>query len=193
MAVRATVLAMAALAAFAIIAPAEAHPESAAPSLRADVIAVGHSPAVVPPHTQWSGFLQLSADSDVTAAYYQVCRVGDACFAPPTLATKVGDRFEFDTNDYLANGRPVDYEPGWRLGVTWVLQEPAANGTMMSTRFPEGPDLASQACQGDAASSCAEQHYFVFDIPVEEKPAPSIPVLWSVATLTLLAAILRRR
>src|SRR5207249_4620623 len=105
-----------------------AHAESEAPALRPDVLAAGHEPAVVPPHTQWRGFLQLRPGSNVTVAYYQICRVGAACFAPPAPAARGGDTFRFDTTDYTVNGRPVDYQPGWRLGVVWRLNETRPGG-----------------------------------------------------------------
>jgi hypothetical protein len=184
---------LAVAAALCLVAgPTQAHPESAAPSLRSDVVAAGHSPDVVPPHSQWMGFLDLAPGSNVTSAYYQVCRVGEACFAPPTLAIRDGDRFKFHSSDYLANGRAVDYQAGWHLGVTWVLEETAANGTSRSLRFPEGPDLASAECQGDAALACAEAHYFVFDVAAGPKAAPSPPGLWLALALAALAAALRK-
>jgi hypothetical protein len=192
---RLALLAIAAIAVTALAvlpAPAAAHPESAAPSLRPDVVRAGHEPDVVQPHTQWQGFLEMAPDSNVTAAYYQVCRVGQACFAPPTPAEKVGTTFRFDTSGYLANGRPVDYEAGWRLGVTWILEERLANGTTSAVRFPLGPDVESPACQGDAALGCAEAHYLAFDIPAEERGSPSVPAGLVLAALAVFAAAARR-
>lgn len=190
------VVAVAALAAALGLAPiADGHPESAAPALRSDVVRAGHEPEVVQPHSQWRGFLELRDGHDVTAAFYQVCRVGDACFAPPAPATAVGEgRFEFDTSEYLANGRPVDYEAGWRLGVTWVLEERQANGSTMAVRFPAGPDLASPECMGDAALACSEQHYLAFDVAGKAggRGAPSAGV-GALATLSLLAAASQSR
>jgi hypothetical protein len=171
---------------------ASAHPESAAPSLRTDVVRAGHEPEVVQPHTQWEGFLELTAGSNVTAAFYQVCRVGQACFAPPTPAHKDGPSFRFDTSDYLANGRPVDYEPGWRIGVTWILEERLPNGTTASVRFPVGPDVNSPECQGEAALPCAEAHYLAFDIPAEERDSPGTTSTLLFAALAAIAVALHR-
>jgi len=176
------------LALAAVAAPAGAYPESAAPSLRPDVLRAGHAPEVVAPHTQWQGFLELRPDSNVTAAFYQVCRVGQACFAPPAPATDVGDRsFRFDTSQYLANGRPVDYQPGWRLGVTWLLEERLPNGTTQTTRFPVGPDVLAPDCQGEAALACAEAHYLAFDLPADDRPSPSLPLPTVLLALALVA------
>ena len=168
--------------------PSAAHPEAAAPTLRADVVRAGHEPEVVEPHTQWRGFLELQAGTNVTAAFYQVCRVGQACFAPPAPATDVGDRsFRFDTSQYLANGRPVDYQPGWRLGVTWLLEERLPNGTTQTTRFPVGPDVLAPDCQGEAALACAEAHYLAFDLPADDRPSPGLPVPTVLLALALVA------
>ncbi|HJQ93042.1 MAG TPA: hypothetical protein VJ874_02020 [Candidatus Thermoplasmatota archaeon] len=192
-------LAVAALTALLLPAPAAGHPESAAPSLRPDVFRAGHEPEVVMPHTQWTGFLELEPGTNVTAAYYQVCRVGQACFAPPTPATRVlsagegGPGFRFDTATYLANGKPVDYEAGWRIGVTWLLEERLANGTTQMARFPAGPDVLSPECQGDAAMACAEAHYLAFDIPAEGRDSPPAPLLSLLAALGLAAFAARLR
>ena len=199
-------LLLAAATAAALLAPTStAHPESAAPTLRGDVVRAGHEPEVVEPHTQWRGFLELRADTNVTAAYYQVCRVGQACFAPPTAAEKVEGRpgssgagstaavlFRFDTSTYLANGRPVDYEAGWRIGVTWLLEERLDNGTTQLVRFPLGPDVLSPECQGDAALACAEAHYLAFDIPAAGRDASSMAAL-PVLALALAALAARSR
>ncbi|MHB1261213.1 MAG: hypothetical protein ACYC2H_05805 [Thermoplasmatota archaeon] len=178
----------------AVAAPAGAHPESAAPSLRPDVLRAGHLPEAVAPHTQWQGFIDLLPESSVTAAYYQVCRVGQACFAPPAPATEVGNKsFRFDTSQYLANGRPVDYQPGWRLGVTWLLEERLPNGTTQAVRFPAGPDVLAPECQGQAALSCAEAHYLAFDLPAEERSSPGMRISVGLLALTLAAFAAARR
>lgn len=177
--------------AFVVVAAASvhAHPESAAPSLRPDVVAAWHEPAELEPHTQWQGFLALSPDSNVTAAAYQICRVGQTCFAPPTPAQRLPNgTWRFDTVDYTVNGRPVDYEAGWRLGVKWWLTE----GGDRTVEFPAGPDLASDACGGDAALACAEAHYLAFDLPPASKGSPHVPVAALLASLALVAATVRR-
>ncbi|MFA5943407.1 MAG: hypothetical protein WC876_02960 [Candidatus Thermoplasmatota archaeon] len=181
------------LATLALGLPATAHPESAAPQLRADVLGAGHDPVVVAAHTQWQGFLALAPGSNVTAAFYQVCRVGQACFAPPAPAEKTGDTFRFDTSAYLANGRPVDYEPGWRLGVTWLLEERLPNGTTQTVRFPVGPDVLAPECQGEAALACAEAHYLAFDIAAEPRESPGLPGAMLLLVVAALAATVWRR
>lgn len=183
------------LAAALLATAASAYAESEAPSLRADVVRAGHEPAPLPPHVQWTGFLELAESSNVTAAWYQVCRVGDACFAPPTPAMREGSRFSFNTSGYLANGRPVDYEPGWRLGVTWLLEETTPDGGNRTVRFPEGPDLASEECFGDAALGCSELHYLVFEVAGDGqgRGASAPPAVGMAVALALAAAIRRLR
>jgi len=180
------------VAMLAALPMAVAHAESEAPALRPDVVAAGHEPAVVQPHTQWRGFLTLAPGSNVTGAFYQVCRVGAACFAPPTAAVREGATFRFDTSDYKVAGRPVDYQPGWRLGVVWLLNETAADGTATVATFPDGPDLSSPGCAGDAAASCAEAHYLAFDVAAapHRSPAPG-PGLMALAAGAV--AVLRRQ
>lgn len=187
--VAAALLALAAL-------PAAAYDESDAGLLRPDVLEAGHAPAVVQPHTQWQGHLTLRPGHRVVAAQYQICRVGEACFAPPAPATRVGnDTFQFDTADYKAGGHPVDYQPGWRLGVQWLLTERADNGTLRQAAFPAGPDASDPACKGDArALACQERHYLAFDVaPAAANPAPLPGLVAPVAALLGVAWRVGRR
>jgi hypothetical protein len=142
----------------------------------------------VQPHTQWHGFLALRPGHAVVSAQYQLCRVGQACFAPPAPAARAGnDTFTFDTADYRAGGQPVDYQAGWRIGVQWILTERAANGTLVQTSFPQGPGPADPACAGDqAAVACQERHYLAFEMPPAAKAAPA-PA--AAVTLLLLLAL----
>lgn len=177
--------ALALLALVALLPPAAAHAESEAPELRDDVAATWHEPASPPPHTQWHAFLELRPDANVTAVHYQVCRVGQACFAPPTPAGRLANgTFSLDTAGYLANGRPVDYQAGWRLGVKWFLD---------GQEFPAGPDLSSPECAGDAAMACSERHYFVFTMGGDGRKPAASPGLPLVVGLLAVAACWTRR
>ncbi|MCA1810454.1 MAG: hypothetical protein LC623_00380 [Halobacteriales archaeon] len=178
----------------ALLPPAAAHAEQDAALLRPDVLRAGHAPDAVEPHRQWTGFLVLRPGHNVTAAQYQICRVGQACFAPPSPATRVGnDTFAFDTADYKANGKPVDYQPGWRIGVQWVLTEGAGNATRQSL-FPQGPGPGDPACAGDAAAlACQEQHYLAFDMAPVAKESPAQGVALPVAALLALGVAGRAR
>lgn len=179
-----------ALLALASSWPVQAHPESSAPTLRPDVLRAWHEPFDLAAHEQWHGFLQFAPGSNVTAAAYQVCQVGKTCFAPPAPAEDLGNgTFGFDTQDYTVNGQPVDYEPGWRLGVKWFLTESPGNRTV---EFPRGPDLSSPECAGDGALDCSEQHYLTFDLPAAPKGAPLGP-LAILALMMALAAMAGRR
>lgn len=182
------------LLAVALLPVAAAHAERDAPLLRPDVLRAGHTPAIVQPHTQWQGFLELRPGHNVTAAQYQICRVGQSCFAPPAPATRVGnDTFTFDTAAYRANGKPVDYQPGWRIGVQWILTERTANGTRLAV-FPQGPGPSDPECASDAgALACQEQHYLAFDLPPAAKGTPLPGVALPVLALAGLAWRARRR
>lgn len=179
-------LLVAALLLACMASAASAHPEEDAPDLHPDVVRAWHEPEVVEPGTQWSGFLQLRAGHDVGKVWYQVCDAGDGvCFAPLHAAQGLAnDTYRFDTVDYLANGRPVDWQPGWRVGVRWFLaatEAPDSNGTWV----PMAPADPNEAV-------AIEDLYLTFDIPgdgARRAPAPSIA--WT--SLALAALALQRR
>lgn len=188
LAVRSRVAALVWVALVIVAAPhAAAYPENQAANLRIDIVAAGHEPAEVAPHTQWSAFLTVTPDSNITAASYQVCRVGAACFAPPTPANRTGDTFRFSTRDVPANA--VDFQPHWLIGVKWILTA----RDLSQQAFPQGPDLLSPACQGAASMSCQEQHYLTFAIAEEPAKSSSVPGLPAAALACLVAAVLRVR
>lgn len=177
----------------ALAAPlAAAWPESAAPSLRPDVAVAWHAPAEVQPHTQWQAFLQLAPASNVTAVQYQVCRVGEpACFAPPHPAARLANgTWAFDTRDYKAGGQPVDYQPGWRLGVKWLLQE--GDGTAF-VAFPPGTPLEDPSCRGDGAAACLESHYLTFQVAGSPASSPPASVVALLLVLAAAAGVRRAR
>lgn len=133
-------LLVAALLLACMAAAAAAHPEADAPSLHPDVVRAWHEPEPVRPGGQWSGFLQLRPGHGFANVSYQVCDVADGvCFSFPHPARDVGnDTFRFDTADYLANGKPVEWQAGWRVGIRWFLADAEGNGTWVP-RTPPGP------------------------------------------------------
>ncbi len=159
--------------------PAAGYAESEAPALRPDVLAAGHAPEIVAPHTQWSGTLSFRPGSNVTAASYQICRVGMACFAPPAVAQRDGDTFRFHTSNYTVAGKPVDYQAGWRVGVKWILTEGEPDGAPGGTRvmaFPSGLSPDDPACAGEAqAMECQESHYVAFNVAGDARGTPGAP------------------
>jgi hypothetical protein len=161
----------------------QAYPESAAPSLNPLVKAAWHEPEVVKAGTQWRGFLQLQENHSVERAHYQVCNVGDGfCFAPLTPAHHIGnDTFSFDTNDYLANGVPVHWKAGWRVGVHWYLEHRDGN----TTWIPRAPPAVDEQVP-------LEDLYLTFDIPADKKGAPGLAAA-SLIVAVAGAARLRRR
>jgi hypothetical protein len=176
----------------ALAMPAAAYDEADAGLLRPDmVLSAGHLPTRVPAHTQWQGILTLRPGNHVLSAQYQVCRVGQACFAPPAPAQRHGDTFVFDTANYTAGGRSVDYQAGWRIGVQWLLTEDAGMNETRTETFPEGRDLSGAGCAADPLG-CQETHYIAFDMEPAAHAAPGAAVL-PVAALLLGAAGARRR
>jgi hypothetical protein len=172
------------VAALLLLTPlAAALTEDQAPMIDDRVVRAWHEPAIVQPGTQWQGFLQLREDSNVTAASYQVCNVADGvCFAPPQPAQAVAaGTFGFDTSNYTANGQPIRYEAGWRLGVKWYLQ--LADGTT---------DCLPAPCPNGTAGGSLDDHYLTFDLPrAPAHGAPGLP-LAALMALILLAASARR-
>lgn len=157
------------------------------------VEAAGHSPDPVPPGTQWQGFIRFAAGHNITEARYQICRVGEACFAPPILAASDDGRtFRFDTAHYKdpVYDEPIRYEAGWRIGVQWVLTMQESDGPVL---FPEGIPFSDPRCDDDPVG-CSETHYIAFDM-AEAKRGEDVPgmhlVLLTVALLVV--AALRRR
>ena len=183
---RLRLLAILCAVAAALAAPALAHSEAAAPSLDPRVEAAWHEPAVVEPHTQWQGFLQLRTGADVVSASYQICRVGLACFAPPAQAVRdVDGALRFDTTDYTVAGpdgaRPVDYQAGWRVGVKWLLTDAGGNTTSLPP---------SAHCAADAGAECLEAEYLAFDIA---SPASRSTPLGPLSLLGVAAALMVAR
>lgn len=183
MAVRSLTIALALLA----LAPAvTAHSESAAPLLRPDVVRVWHDPAQVVSGEAWHGYLQLAPDSNVSAAYFQVCRVGQACFNPPTPAHRLENgTYTFSSADI---GEGVDLASGWHVGVRWWLDE--RNGTRLtSARFP-----VETPCD-ETSLECSESHYFSFDVAEAPKHAflPGVGLLPLATALAAVALAARAR
>lgn len=182
-------LLVAALLLACMAAAASAHPEAAAPTLSPLVVRAWHEPDPVDPVGQWSGFLQLRAGHNITMVAYQVCDVADGvCFSFPHGARAVGnDTFRFDTQEYLANGHPVDWQPGWRVGVRWFLGDGSGNGTWV----PRAPPAPTETVP-------IEDLYLTFAIPGgKERGAPGMSVgllaLCMLCATTLAASAPRGR
>lgn len=153
--------------------PASAVPEAEAPRLRADVLGVSHRPEVVEAGGDFEGILELRPGSNVTQAWVQVCRVGQACFAPPVAVERSGHVFAFRFSGPAGGGARL--EGGWHVGVKWLLNETTPSGSRV-VWFPEGLDLQSPACVDDGA--CQASHYFTFRVaPTKTAPAPFLIVI----------------
>jgi hypothetical protein len=172
-----------------LVAPVAAYSEADAPNVRFaetgrdEVIRVWHEPEVVAPGTHWRGFIEFKPDTEVAGILYQICHIGYSCFAPPTPAQRLnGTTWTFDTNDYLAagSGHPVSRQPGWRVGMRFVLNE-KRDGESIETSLPDGT----------ANPDDLEYHYLAFDMPAAEKKSPAAAV--GLGIVILLAAVVRRR
>ena len=175
------------LALLLLAAPAAGVPERDAWSTHPAVSEAWHEPALVRPGEQWRGYLQLKPGFDYARVGYQVCNAGDGfCFAPTHDAQALGNgTYRFDTSDYLAGGRPVDWQPGWRVGVRWFLADedrPDSNGTWV----PRAPPSPTEEVP-------IEDLYLTFDIPGEPARGAPAPAFLLLAFAVLGAAALRRR
>ncbi len=176
-------LVLLALAALAL--PAAAVPEAEAPQ-HPMVARAWHEPAAVVPGQQWHGYLQLRPGVEPARVGYQVCNAGDGyCFAPTHDAVDLGNgTYRFDTRDYRASdGRPVDWEAGWTVGVRWFLADEDGNGTWI----PRAPPAPTEEVP-------IPDLYLTFDIPGGgTEDAPGLPLAALAAALAALAAAARRR
>lgn len=150
----------------------------------------GHTPERPEPGSQWEGHLSFSEGHNITEARYQICRVGEACFAAPTLAHQDGDTFHFDTAEYHdpVYDEPVHYEGGWRIGVQWVF---TMEGTEEQILFPEGIPFDDPQCETDWLA-CSETHYLAFDM-AEAQESEAIPGVGAALLVALVAASAYRR
>ncbi len=186
-----------------LIPMAGAWAEADAPALDPRVAEVGHSPEVPAPGTQWTGTIRFHEGHNITAVRYQICNVGTACFAGPTLAEQVdANTWRFDTSDYGPGGQAVEwgiYYPGessedWLVGVKYLLFT-GGDGTEYEAAepFPQGLDYESDECASMAWVDCDATHYITFPMPTAAAPgqdAPGLPVMLLVLALAVLA---RRR
>lgn len=169
-----------------LLAPsAAAVPESDAPATHPDVVRAWHEPADVAPGTQWQGYLQLAPGVTPAQVGYQICNAGDGyCFAPTHDAEHLGNgTYRFHTADYLASdGKPVQWQAGWRVGVRWFLADADGEGTWV----PRAPPSPTEQVP-------IEDLYLVFALGGEaDKGAPAVPLPALLLALAGLA-LLRRR
>ncbi|MEK6985949.1 MAG: hypothetical protein AABX89_06175 [Candidatus Thermoplasmatota archaeon] len=171
----------------AAVPAASAHPESAAPLLDLRVLAAGHTPEPVVPGAPWSGWLTLRENANITAARFQVCRVGLACFAPPAPAELDGaNGFRFNTTNLLVQGPEgrvqVEFQAGWRVGVKWFLTDAAGNTT----------ELPHSACSSATGAACLEDAYLAFTIPEAVRGTPNLGPAALGLLIMALAMVARR-
>ncbi|MFO1532122.1 MAG: hypothetical protein ABR562_00245 [Thermoplasmatota archaeon] len=165
-----------------------AHDESQAGSLDARVLRAWHEPDGIAGSDTWRASIQLAPGSNVTSALFQVCLVGQACFAPPAPADAAGNRtFTFTSDHAGAAGGPVrlSSDSSHHVGVKWYLQ--ASDGSL--AEFPPDPSALPE-CADAASLQCQEDHYLTFWTLHRDTPAPAAPLL---GLLLLAGAVFWRR
>ncbi len=174
---------------------AAAHPEAAAPELDPMVEAVGHAPETPQAGEQWTGFIRLAPDHNVTNVTYFICRVGVFCLAPAAATLDDDGRtFRWDTNEYIdaVSQRPTQWAVGdgsdWHVGYKFVFHR--ADGS--NDKFPVGLPLDSDECKQMSFFDCDATHYFVFTIPGAKAPQESTPSLGLPLLLIALLVLARR-
>ncbi len=181
----------------------QGYEESEAPQLDPRIAEVWHDPPIPAPGTQWNGYIRFVEGHNITAVSYQICDVGNACFAPPTPAKQDSENmWSFYTDDYRdpTFDRPIlwgdaSYSGGepWRIGTQFYLTHGDGNLTVV----PDGVQLATEECKG-RYRECAETHYFAWDMPAgnvgsQDQGAPGIGLIALLALLGLAAYPLRNR
>ncbi len=159
----------------ALLPLAGAVPESEASQVDPRLAAVWHNPDVPQPGQQWTGGVRLVDGHNVTQVLYQICRVGESCFAPPTPAIQQDvNSWSFDTNDYrdpvqdqpVAWGINLAHEDGdtWAVGVQYFFQ--TADNEPPGDAVPAGiKELPPSDCTGECWIDWSASHYFVFTMP----------------------------
>jgi hypothetical protein len=190
----AVVTALTALFVGASILPAAAHPESEAPTLRPDVVRVGHEPDTPAGHAQFVVFLEPASNASFEQVAVQICLISQiVCIIPPRPAEFDGARWHYDTADFRAAGadRPYRWPPNERIGVQWFLGPRNASLEELEP-FPHGTDLGEPQCKGsrEATVQCYETHYFEFRNGPANKGSPNLGLL-SMLTVVAGAGVAR--
>lgn len=191
----------AALLALLLVPMAMAVPEADAPQIDSRIAEVWHTPDVPAPGTQWQGGIRLNEGHNVTEVRYQICRVGQSCFAPPTPASTVdGLTWSFDTAEYRepVQNRTVEWginQPhegasDWDIGVQYffITDDSKAGGEPI----PHGDgDLPPDDCTSEECYlAWSASHYFVFTMPgtvaASDEGAP-MPLAWLLIGLIIAA------
>lgn len=157
------------------------------------VEAVWVEPTVVQAGTQFEGFIRFAPDYPVEDVTYQICEVGDACFAIGVPMEPVGDNtWRFDTADlpkYTNLPRPREYKEGEDIGFSFFVYLPDVQREEGFLPFPDQPKCSAELPY-EEWMACEETQYFVTTIAAGEKETPGLGLL---PLLPLLGLAARRR
>lgn len=154
-----------------------------------DIVAGASFPAEIVAGEQFTATLHFNGDVDDVR--YQICSIGNACFASNLELVRTGNNWTLDTAkipdqlDFI--DKPQQFVAGERIGVQFFITQ--GNET---TPFPHGrecdprdPELASN----EAWIACDETHYFGTNVIAGEKQTPGLGFL---AAIVAIALVIRR-
>jgi hypothetical protein len=138
---------------------------------------------------QFSATLHLA--KEVESVRYQICSIGNACFASNLELERSGNNWTLDTAkipdqlDFI--DKPQQFEEGERIGVQFFIKQ--GNETVL---FPHGRDCDPRDPELESTEAwvaCDETHYFGTNVIAGEKQAPGLGFL---ALLVVIALVMKR-
>lgn len=185
------------LALLLLIPAAAAHdPSDAAAVWSAEIgdgtATISVSPAAPKAGEQFVALLELETDLDIASVTYQMCDVGQTCFAIGYPVPQQADGSyllatadEWMHSEFMADGELRTFAAGERIGWQYFIELADDNGTVLT--FPHGEECDVFA-PDDEWLACQESHYFAVDI----EDSKSTPVGLLLAPAALLIAGRRR-
>lgn len=183
------------LALLLLVPAAAAHDPSDAAAVWTREIGDGTATITVAPEAPQAGdqfvaILELETNLDIVDVTYQMCDVGQTCFAigypVPQQADgtyRLATADEWMHSEFMADGEQRTFSAGERIGWQYFIE--LANETVLT--FPHGEECDVFA-PDDEWLACQESHYFAVDI-AESKSTPAGLLL---APAALLIAVRRR-
>lgn len=130
---------------------------------------------------------------------YQICRIGESCFAIGVPTHNESGTWTFDTADIpaaIGRSAPTTYEAGQRIGVQFFVctaaDPPCPENPLEWRFFPVGEEGCVEKETTEAFRACEETHYFGVTIE-ESRRTPGPGLLGLVAGLAAVALLARRR
>ena len=133
------------------------------------------------------------APGHVKDVQYQICEIGQACFAIGIPLQRDNDTWSFDTADLPKHSPLFDAPPtfvaGTRVGIQFFVHPTASDGDPLL--FPKGLPETIPSFEQDFVT-WSETHYFETVIQPGQKDAPSLGLVVLVVGIMLLAMVRRR-